>query len=628
MYANTAGAYSSSPSLPPLGRSDHNLVHLRPVYTPMVKRQPPPQQKACEAVSLRALLLEKRRAFQSGDRDELRRVQRDLKWKIKECKASYRRQNGGPPAAKQREGSLHTKPSIGVDDAVIYLLQRSLSHLEDSGNTVRITFFDFSSAFNTILPLTAQGEAGESGASDQLAAWVTNYLTDRPQFVRLQDCVSDVVVCSTGAPPREQSSHLSSSPCTHRTFTYSTDSCHLQKFSDDDTAIVGCVSEGKRLDLRVRTYKYLGVHLNNKLDWTDNTDSLYKKGQSRLYMLRRRLGSFGVCRPLLRTFYETVVASVVSYAVVCWGGGCSERDKKRLNRLIKRASSVCGCPLELHRAGVAFMRPVCIVAAGLIRPGAAQRSAAAEMCKELKTKVLRLLPQTCNGPSVHQEGHTDGAEILSCMAKALKDGHVVAVPTDTIYGLACLAQSSDAIRKTYDIKGRNGQKPLAICVGEIQDIYKYCKVTVTKARCWVTCYPGPSLWSRGRIRIPDHDFMRRLCQMCGEPLALTSANISSHTSTVAVHEFQELWPKLAVVVDGGPIGDQSRLGSTVVNLSVVGKYRIIRPGCSQRSETGLRSILEVSMEEEMPKSKPFNVASPKSRSKTVTPQTHCPILVA
>ncbi|KAI3373021.1 hypothetical protein L3Q82_023456, partial [Scortum barcoo] len=51
--------------------------------------------------------------------------------------------------------------------------------------------------------------------------------------------------------------------------------------------------------------------------------------------------------PLLRTFYETVVvASVVSYAVVCWGGGCSERDKKRLNRLIKRASSVCGCLLD------------------------------------------------------------------------------------------------------------------------------------------------------------------------------------------------------------------------------------------------------------------------------------------
>ncbi|KAI3358176.1 hypothetical protein L3Q82_003178 [Scortum barcoo] len=50
-------------------------------------------------------------------------------------------------------------------------------------------------------------------------------------------------------PPREQSSHLSSSPCTHQDFTYSTDSCHLQKFSDD-TAIVGCVSEGNDCEYR------------------------------------------------------------------------------------------------------------------------------------------------------------------------------------------------------------------------------------------------------------------------------------------------------------------------------------------------------------------------------------------
>ncbi|XP_044062636.1 yrdC domain-containing protein, mitochondrial [Siniperca chuatsi] len=246
------------------------------------------------------------------------------------------------------------------------------------------------------------------------------------------------------------------------------------------------------------------------------------------------------------------------------------------------------------------MKSVCNIAVELIKPRGAHSSAAArrlggEMCKELKTKVLRLLPPTSNGPSVHQEGQTDGAEILNCTVKALKEGHVVGVPTDTIYGLACLAQNSEAVRKTYNIKGRNGQKPLAICVGEIQDIYKYCKVTVTKALLG-DLLPGPVtlVFERSEVlntdlnpftllvgvRIPDHAFMRRLCQMCAEPLALTSANISSHTSTVAVHEFQELWPKLAVVVDGGPIGDQSRLGSTVVDLSVLGKYRIIRPGCA------------------------------------------------
>lgn len=68
---------------------------------------------------------------------------------------------------------------------------------------------------------------------------------------------------------------------------------------------------------------------------------------------------------------------------------------------------------------------------------------------------------------------TDQLDILKSTVNALKDGEVVAVPTDTLYGLACLAQNSVAVKKVYDIKGRNGQKPLAICVGEIEEIYKY-----------------------------------------------------------------------------------------------------------------------------------------------------------
>ena len=91
--------------------------------------------------------------------------------------------------------------------------------------------------------------------------------------------------------------------------------------------------------------KYLGVHLNNKLDWTDNTAALYRKGQSRLHLLRR-LRSFGVQGALLRTFYDAVVASAIFYGVVCWGSSISTADRKRLNRIIKKSSSVLGCPLD------------------------------------------------------------------------------------------------------------------------------------------------------------------------------------------------------------------------------------------------------------------------------------------
>ncbi|XP_027005646.2 yrdC domain-containing protein, mitochondrial [Tachysurus fulvidraco] len=211
------------------------------------------------------------------------------------------------------------------------------------------------------------------------------------------------------------------------------------------------------------------------------------------------------------------------------------------------------------------------------------------MCKEPKTSVLRLLP-----PSQSRQT-PDGAQILHSALQALKGGQVIAVPTDTIYGLACLAQNSDAIKRVYDIKGRNGNKPLSICVGEVQDIYKYCKVTV-KEELLNDLLPGPVtlVFERSEklnanlnpftrlvgVRIIDHSFMRHLCQMCDEPLALTSANLSTQPSTLEVHEFEELWPRLAIVVDGGPIADQSRLGSTVVDLSVPDRYCIIRPGCA------------------------------------------------
>ena len=87
---------------------------------------------------------------------------------------------------------------LGVDDAVIYLLQQAHLHLDGGGSTVIITFFDFSSAFDTIQPLLLGEKLRVMGVDTSIVSWITDY----------------------------------------------TGSCHLQK-SSDDSAVVGCISEGQ-----------------------------------------------------------------------------------------------------------------------------------------------------------------------------------------------------------------------------------------------------------------------------------------------------------------------------------------------------------------------------------------------
>ena len=92
-------------------------------------------------------------------------------------------------------------------------------------------------------------------------------------------------------------------------------------------------------------YKYLGVLFINKLDWTRNTEAVYKIGQSRLFFLRR-LRSFNICRMMLRMFYESVVASVIFFTVTCWGSGLKVADNNRLRKLIEWAGDVVGEELD------------------------------------------------------------------------------------------------------------------------------------------------------------------------------------------------------------------------------------------------------------------------------------------
>ncbi|KAK0135164.1 RNA-directed DNA polymerase from mobile element jockey [Merluccius polli] len=283
------------------------------------------------------------------------------------------------------------RTKVGVDDAVLHLMHRAHTHLDKSRGTVRILFLDFSSAFNTIQPPLLLDKLARMQVDPRLVTWISSYLTDRTQYVRLKDITSDTVVSSTGAPQGTVLAPLLFTLYTSD-FSYNSESCHIQKFADD-TAIMGCIREDQEEEYRslvrdfvvwchanhlqlntsktkelvidfgksrpppqlvqiegadvevVSSYRYLGLVLDNKLDWSKNTDHLYRKGQSRLYFLRR-LRSFNICRKLLWMFYQSVVASVLFYAVVCWGGSTSKRDSSRLDKLIRRAGSVVGMKLD------------------------------------------------------------------------------------------------------------------------------------------------------------------------------------------------------------------------------------------------------------------------------------------
>ncbi|XP_048323805.2 uncharacterized protein LOC107411346 isoform X2 [Ziziphus jujuba] len=185
--------------------------------------------------------------------------------------------------------------------------------------------------------------------------------------------------------------------------------------------------------------------------------------------------------------------------------------------------------------------------------------------------------------------------------EALRTGKVIAVPTDTLYGFACDACSLEAVNRIYEIKGRKHTSPLAICVGDVSDIKRYAVTEHLPQGLLESLLPGPVtvVLKRGEssilekslnpgldsigVRVPDYNFIRVIARGSGSALALTSANLSGQPSSVCIKDFENLWEHCAYVYDGGEL-PSGRAGSTVVDLTSLGKYKILRPG-SAKEET-------------------------------------------
>ena len=178
-------------------------------------------------------------------------------------------------------------------------------------------------------------------------------------------------------------------------------------------------------------------------------------------------------------------------------------------------------------------------------------------------------------------------------AELIAQGGLVAVPTETVYGLAGNGLDADAVQKIYEVKGRPAVKPLSLMVPDESAMVRYCHDVPPQAyalarRFW----PGPLtivLPAKDQIppivlaggdtvglRCPDHPLTLELLRTCGLPLAAPSANPSGEPSPKNAEQVLAYFDgEIEAVIDGGPCGIGKE--STLIDMSAV-PYRILRQG--------------------------------------------------
>lgn len=194
---------------------------------------------------------------------------------------------------------------------------------------------------------------------------------------------------------------------------------------------------------------------------------------------------------------------------------------------------------------------------------------------------------------------------IALAAERLRAGGLVAVPTETVYGLAARADSEAAVASIYRAKGRPDFNPLIVHVADMAQAERLA-VFDRRARVLAdTFWPGPftmvlPLADEAAIapavtaglptialRMPAHPAMRAVLAQAGLPLAAPSANRSGGVSpTEAGHVAASLGTGIGMILDGGPCRDG--LESTIVALRDSGEWQLLRPGpITQAQITGL-----------------------------------------
>jgi L-threonylcarbamoyladenylate synthase len=211
---------------------------------------------------------------------------------------------------------------------------------------------------------------------------------------------------------------------------------------------------------------------------------------------------------------------------------------------------------------------------------------------------------------------------LGLLARALLQGEVVAVPTETVYGLAGDALNTQAVKKIFRAKGRPTNDPLIVHIHSLAQLDQLAERNAAVKKIARAFWPGPltlilpkkpvvpDLVTSGRpsvaIRMPNHPLFRKLLRACGRPLAAPSANPFGYISpTTAAHVRDGLGRKIRYILDGGScaIGVES----TILDLRDPKRPAILRPGAIERR--AIARVLRVPVKAFTAKPQPANTAS-------------------
>lgn len=201
-----------------------------------------------------------------------------------------------------------------------------------------------------------------------------------------------------------------------------------------------------------------------------------------------------------------------------------------------------------------------------------------------------------------------GEAAIDAAATLITAGQPVAVPTETVYGLAANACNSEAVAQIYAAKGRPSFNPLIVHVPDMRSAERLAVFDDAARALAAKHWPGPltlvlpkradapvaSIATAGldsiAIRVPAHRAMQALLKATGKPLAAPSANASGRISpSKAEHVRASLDGRIALIIDGGPC--ERGVESTIVALTD-GTPRLLRPGPISAEELGIAPMAD------------------------------------